>query len=320
MSGKRNFRSAESLNAEAGRRNALAPFLTGHGYTVVEDRRRTHGVSAVEQIIHVVNPEGRDMLMRVRLCWQRRGQHSAEHLFSAAQLAATLRKGKDHEGTVASVRDRAATVGITHVFFAQDDERGRIISAALVPIEALPEVWKRQRAAAEMLLGSPHAGRTTANQVLNGRSPTIWLMDDRRPDSHRIADALWTFPGVIRLGPVPDGPAPAPRSALDDLAPDPDLLGRDEAEATLHLTLSYARDPEVRRAVLRRAKGCCERPGCGASRLWSGFLDVHHVLGVAESDRLWNCVALCPSCHREAHFAPDRDQLNRILLGVAKAT
>ena len=58
--------------------------------------------------------------------------------------------------------------------------------------------------------------------------------------------------------------------------------------AIIRTVLSYPRDPEVRREVLSRARGRCERPGCGAARSWTPFLDVHHVLGVAESDRARN--------------------------------
>jgi len=104
----------------------------------------------------------------------------------------------------------------------------------------------------------------------------------------------------------------------DDLGFDPSLLGRDKAKRTVTITTGVARDPKVRRHVLRRAKNKCERQGCGAKRNFPGFLDVHHILGADESDRVWTCVALCPNCHREAHFSNDRHQLNRELLEFAK--
>ena len=76
------------------------------------------------------------------------------------------------------------------------------------------------------------------------------------------------------------------------------------------------RDAKVRKAVLARAAGC-ERPECGANRPFAGILDVHHILGVEKSDRVWNCVALCPNCHREAHFAPNAEEINSELLTIA---
>ncbi|WP_232450568.1 HNH endonuclease signature motif containing protein [Burkholderia ubonensis] len=41
---------------------------------------------------------------------------------------------------------------------------------------------------------------------------------------------------------------------------------------------------------------------------------MHHILGVEKGDRIWNCVALCPNCHRDAHYSPDEPELNRQLL------
>ncbi|AIO34480.1 HNH endonuclease family protein [Burkholderia cenocepacia] len=51
---------------------------------------------------------------------------------------------------------------------------------------------------------------------------------------------------------------------------------------------------------------------------YPGFLDVHHILGVEKGDRVWNCVALCPNCHRDARHSPDADGLNSQLLASAE--
>ncbi len=95
------------------------------------------------------------------------------------------------------------------------------------------------------------------------------------------------------------------------------LLGSDGAPVENTARSGVKRDPRVRKAVLQRAKGKCEREGCGATRSYNGFLDVHHILGAHSSDRVWNCAALCPNCHREAHAAPDRDRINENLLVFA---
>lgn len=91
-------------------------------------------------------------------------------------------------------------------------------------------------------------------------------------------------------------------------------IGSDGAAITSSLRSNIKRDRLVRLAVLQRAKGKCERNDCGESRDYEGFLDVHHILGAAKSDRYWNCVALCPNCHREVHAAPFRDDLNKDLM------
>lgn len=79
------------------------------------------------------------------------------------------------------------------------------------------------------------------------------------------------------------------------------------------------RDRRVRAEVLKRAEGVCEREGCQHTREWAGFLDVHHILGADKSDRAWNCVALCPNCHREAHYSPEHGAINADLLAYASA-
>jgi len=88
------------------------------------------------------------------------------------------------------------------------------------------------------------------------------------------------------------------------------MLGRDAGERQVSARSGYPRDAKVRAAVLERSGGQCERRGCNQIRTYAGFLDVHHILGVGVSDRVWSCVALCPNCHREAHFSPDRDAIN----------
>jgi predicted HNH restriction endonuclease len=104
---------------------------------------------------------------------------------------------------------------------------------------------------------------------------------------------------------------------FEDLnASDYSQLGTDGAKK-IHGQRSYVRrDPAVRRVVLLRAGGQCEK--CNTRRDYSGFLDVHHILGAIKSDRVWNCVAVCPNCHREAHTAPNRDDINAALLKVAR--
>jgi predicted HNH restriction endonuclease len=105
---------------------------------------------------------------------------------------------------------------------------------------------------------------------------------------------------------------------FDDLpSMDYSLIGSDEAVVKAIMRSETKRDPRVRKAVIIRAGGSCERLGCGVKRDFIGFLDVHHILGVEKSDRYWNCVALCPNCHREAHAAPNRDEINAALLEYA---
>lgn len=156
---------------------------------------------------------------------------------------------------------------------------------------------------------------------MNGTSPTIWLQDDRWPRAHQVADVLWNWPGVVDLAKVPVAPILA-GSHVDDTYDDCPVgdswdIGSDGAGRRPVIRSEVKRDPQVRRAVLARTASC-ERAGCGQAQRYRGFLDVHHILGVEKGDRVWNCVALCPNCHRDAHYSAEAQALNLQLLAYAK--
>jgi 5-methylcytosine-specific restriction endonuclease McrA len=69
----------------------------------------------------------------------------------------------------------------------------------------------------------------------------------------------------------------------------------------------FLRNPRVVELAKLRANGLCERCGCKAPFLTTAgqpYLEVHHVVPLAKNgpDTLENVSALCPNCHREAHF------------------
>lgn len=74
----------------------------------------------------------------------------------------------------------------------------------------------------------------------------------------------------------------------------------------------------VRRYALKRANGVCE--GCKSSAPFKAkngpFLEVHHVFRIADGgpDHPGKVVALCPNCHRRAHYALDADAFNESLI------
>lgn len=312
---KRAFRSEESIAAEQISRDSVAPFLAERGFEVLENERRVTG-TATEQFVTARLKDGQLVKMRVRICWRREGRNANERKVAAAQLRARLRDD-DWEGTLRFIVDRDRQHGNTHNLIIQRDGAA-IVFAALVPREALMPIWLRQRDISNDLHQRGLMKSITKNHAMNGASPTIWLQDDRTADAHEVADALWTWPGVVDLSKL----APTDSISRDDTFDDcPGLdystLGSDGAPRRPVIRSEVKRDPRVRRAVLGRTQGC-ERKGCGVHRDYAGFLDVHHILGVEKSDRAWNCVALCPNCHREAHFAPDADDLNAQLLEYAK--
>ena len=87
--------------------------------------------------------------------------------------------------------------------------------------------------------------------------------------------------------------------------------------------LAFKRSAIVRSTVLSLANGTCER--CGelgfAMAKNKVYLETHHVKSLANegTDAVANVVAICPNCHRMAHFSLDRDQIYVELLSVIGA-
>lgn len=307
----RQFRTDASVASEARTRNAIAPLLDRHGFEIIADDRTVRG-TATTQVITAKRGEDDTVKMHVRLCWRRDGRNTREKSYSAAQLRASL-IDDSWERTLAFVADRAQAAGNDYMLFIQDAADG-VVFAAMVPSDQIPAIWQRQRDVSASLIERGDTGRWRKNHAENGSSPTIWLQDDRWPTTHAVADALWQWPGVINVLALPsEAHGTVMLDSVDDLPTDSALIGRDGGERLLSTKSGYPRDPKVRAAVLVRAEGRCEQVGCGENRPFPGFLDVHHILGVGVSDRVWSCVALCPNCHRDAHYAPDRDAINAAL-------
>lgn len=313
---KRDFRTQESYVSERITRDMLADFLRERGFSNVGENRKRYGRNE-SQILSAVSPTGEKIVMRVRLCWRRDGHKARETTYSAAQLLPKV-KDDDWEGTLRDKFSREAADGVNYLLVVQRDGE-RILFAAAIPLTELVEIWCAQRDTSRELIAQGKLGRRHKNHAMNGSSPTIWLQDDRAP---AIAGALWNHRGVFDLAKLPVVGRLA-SSGTDDTFDDiPGVdysqLGSDGARRMPVIRSNVKRDARVRARVLERAGNACERKGCGVSRSYFGFLDVHHILGADKSDRYWNCVALCPNCHREAHMAPDREQINAELLGYAE--
>lgn len=316
--GVRQFRGEDSYVAERITRDMVQPFLEQKGYTNVEDVRVRYGNNE-SQFVSAVDQTGQLVSLHVQSCWRRERGNERVRLYSAAQLMAAIKDG-DWEGSIRSKLARSKSRGATHSLLVQRDG-ARFVFAARIPLTAVLPIWREQRRISDKLIKSGALGQQKKNHAANGNSPTIWLQDDRTSVGHEVADALWNYQDVVDLVDLPDIAAPggALDDTFDDCVVDWEQLGTDEARRVPVVRSTVKRDRRVRAEVLKRAGGSCERSGCDARHDWSGFLDVHHILGVEKSDRVWNCVALCPNCHREAHFAPDHDAINAALLEYARA-
>jgi 5-methylcytosine-specific restriction enzyme A len=312
---KRAFRTQDSIRMEQVTRDAVQSFLEACGYRDIRDGRKKRG-TAITQLVSVISPDGKALKMRVRLCWRRDGSDPRQKLYSAAQLRAHL-VDDDWDKTLAFIVQGDVAEGVTHTLLVQYDT-GEFVHAALIPRDVVPAIWRRQRDISLELVASGKSGRAKKNRAMNGQSPTLWLQDDFNDEHKRIPQALWSWPGVMKLQALKPMVA-SNDDSMDDCPMDRSHLGRDAGTLVPQLSSGYPLDPKVRAAVMERVKGACERSGCGARRDYPGFLDCHHILGVGTSDRVWNCVALCPNCHREAHFAPDHVRINQELAAVAAA-
>ncbi len=79
-------------------------------------------------------------------------------------------------------------------------------------------------------------------------------------------------------------------------------------ETRIVTAVEFIRNPDVVAEVLERANGICEKCHNKAPFLRksdnSPYLEVHHKIRLADDgdDTVENAIALCPNCHREAHY------------------
>lgn len=308
---KRAFRSLASLDAEARTRGRVPEFLRTRGFRHISEQR-----SAKSQIIVATAPSGESVRMRVRLCWHW-GKHRGQHKSTYSGWQITKQVGADGwQGTLDRWCARNRQLGVSHVLLLQADD-DTLHAAALIPLSELGGIWERQREVSASEIGAARTRGVRKNHAENGDSPTLWLKDDRSEGGRAVAAALWAWPGVRDLfAPFPEGPVID--DTYDDMpAVDGALFGQEDAPRHKTTRSEVKRDPQVRREVIRRSTDGCERSACTDRRVYPGFLDVHHIFGADKSDRVWTCVALCPNCHRDAHFSPERDAINAELVEYA---
>lgn len=79
-------------------------------------------------------------------------------------------------------------------------------------------------------------------------------------------------------------------------------------EKVISTSVSFRRNPDVVAEVLARANGICEQCNKPApfnrKKDNTPYLEVHHKQRLADDgdDTVENAIALCPNCHRQAHF------------------
>jgi|BioPla2DNA2_1021312.scaffolds.fasta_scaffold08080_7 5-methylcytosine-specific restriction endonuclease McrA len=128
---------------------------------------------------------------------------------------------------------------------------------------------------------------------------------------HRPGSSRCTGPRTPSLAPARVVMA-APRPPL---APARPLEKHDTATAKERHTKYYERSKAIKLYALARANGVCE--GCGnpapfVRQEGTPYLEVHHIRKLADGgpdDPRW-VIALCPNCHRRAHYRIDASEFN----------
>jgi len=110
-------------------------------------------------------------------------------------------------------------------------------------------------------------------------------------------------------------------SAIDDI-PAAAPIGCESPHRTESSGWRYQRNDEVRKHILRQAKGTCEYCGKLGFLLPNGnrYLETHHIIALGKQgpDTVDNVIALCPSDHREAHYGKRRDSMEAVMLKIIK--
>ena len=108
---------------------------------------------------------------------------------------------------------------------------------------------------------------------------------------------------------------------IDELRKVALLSERPTAPSRERKTTYRARSLAIKLYVLRRANGVCE--GCEILAPFykadgSPYLEPHHTSRLADEgpDHPAQVIALCPNCHRRAHYADDAEAFNKSLIRI----
>lgn len=109
-------------------------------------------------------------------------------------------------------------------------------------------------------------------------------------------------------------------SVIDDIPSAPP--GSSVPGRTLITGSRYQRDEEVRRFVIKQAKGICEYCCKHGFLLPDGscYLEAHHIIALAKQgpDMVENVIALCASDHREAHYGKRAVAMEKEMIEIIK--
>jgi 5-methylcytosine-specific restriction endonuclease McrA len=163
------------------------------------------------------------------------------------------------------------------------------------------------------LLGQPYDKGSATYQKIDSAFLEYCNAFGIVPSKHHRARRYWVIEGssLDRANPhAGDDFEQAVRRARSDPAGRRARLKVAPKKPTVQysLTKTFVRNPDVVAEALERADGYCE--GCNGAAPFrkasdgSPYLEVHHKITLADDgdDTVENAIALCPNCHRQAHY------------------
>jgi 5-methylcytosine-specific restriction protein A len=192
-----------------------------------------------------------------------------------------------------AIRDHAEIGKDLHLFEILAQRKGvryvgQMVSAGYTLVSGVPDVNGQPRQAIAFRLAS-------LDTTITSPADAAFALEETRE-----LNAMWS----------------APLEQLRARAEEQPVEG---TPATQALRTTYRRSAAVRIYVLRRVDGHCE--GCGdaapfLTRDGRPYLEPHHTRRLSDGgpDTPAHVIALCPTCHRRAHYAADAKAFNAGLI------
>lgn len=260
---------------------AAARALGAHGYSSLQFD--IGGKKARRRYVNCVAPSGEPCSI-----WIKSATHWPQMAEAVRFPWKKLSVSPDGVGAVTVACEAAAERGATHLLAIVGNEQSGVLSfARLYVLADVPSLVSAQAAAIDSVFYRAHS----AALVVQAIAPEF-----------AEATAVSNATGVDILSPPRRGSTAIPETTV----------------TRVRSGNAYRRDPKVRAEVLKIAGGRCEC--CGElgflTEAGERYLETHHVVGVSERgpDSSGNVVAVCPLCHRKAHYAADRIQIERKML------
>ena len=168
------------------------------------------------------------------------------------------------------------------------------------------EIWQSFQKASKLVIETPQ-GKTIRKREKNGKIVLTELTNPKEIVSEEIY-------GQILQAEIENAKKVSKEKRKKKLKEAPEI-----PEKITITSIGFKRNPYIIIEVLERANGFCELCEMEAPFLRkkddTPFLEVHHIQPLAEGgkDTVRNTVALCPNCHREAHFGINKYKLKKKL-------